>query len=381
MRLLIVLLAVAAPLSAQPASDWEHNFGGYWKNLFTASRTIVNRERFGDLLGRLRLTYDGRYKDWFQVQVAYDNEAHFGNLIRQPEFTLVRDRQAAAWLDLHAVVAEGEHAYWDTSLYRGSVTLRKGGLGITLGRQRIGWGTARFWSPADAFNPLSPLQLEPEERQGVDGAYLEWNFSGNWTCAAAVLPQNRFSDGTVAVRLATTARSWDVAAFFGRFERDWMGGMEAAGQWGGAGLRAEATYRKRDPSRPENDAFRFTAGADYAFANTLYVVGEYFYNQGQPALGPGFSPASLLRFTTEIFTLNRHFLSGGAGYDVTPLFRVEAYAVVDLAGAGVFFQPQALYNLTPNTDLRAGAQLFASRPGGDFEPLSNLFFVEAVVHF
>ncbi len=381
MKLAAAMLLLAAPLAAQTAGSWEHLFGGYWKNLLGASRTVVNREPFADLLARLRLTYDGRYQDWFQVQVAYDNEAHFGNLIRQPEFALVRDRQAAAWFDLHAVPLDEKHVYWDTSLYRASVSFRKGGLSLTLGRQRIGWGTARFWSPADAFNPLSPLQLEPEERQGVDGAYLEWNFSGNWICAAAVLPQKRFSDGAVAARLATTAGGWDIAGFLGRFERDWMGGVEAAGQWGGAGLRAEATYRKRDPRRPENDAFRFTAGADYAFANTLYIVGEYFYNQGQPALGPGFSPAALLRFTTEIFTLNRHFLSGGAGYDVTPLFRVEAYAVVDLAGAGVFFQPQALYNLTPNTDLRAGAQLFASRPGGDFAPLSNLVFAELVVHF
>ena len=381
MRLAAALLVFAAPLAAQNTGGWEHRFGGYWKNLFTASRTVVNRERFGDLLARLRFTYDGRYRDWFQVQIAYDNQAHFGNLIRQPEFNLIRNRQQAAWFDMHAILLDEKHAYWDTSLYRASVSLRKGGLSVTLDRQRIGWGTARFWSPTDAFNPISPLQIEAEERQGVDGAYLEWNFSGEWTLSAAALPQSRLSDGAYAGRLSTTLHGWDIAGFFGRFERDWMGGVEAAGQWGGAGLRAEATYRKRDASRPENDAFRFTAGADYAFANTLYIAGEYFYNQGQPALGPGFSPAALLRFTTEIFTLNRHFLSGGVGYDVTPLFRVESYAVADLAGAGIFVQPQARYNITPNTDLTVGAQLFASRPGGDFEPLSNLFFVELFVHF
>jgi len=39
------------------------------------------------------------------------------------------------------------------------------------------------------------------------------------------------------------------------------------------------------------------------------------------------------------------------------------------------------YNLTPNTDLTIGAQLFISRPGGEFEPLSNLFFAQLWLHF
>ena len=90
---------------------------------------------------------------------------------------------------------------------------------------------------------------------------------------------------------------------------------------------------------------------------------------------------SLVNRNSAIFTLNRHFLSGGASYDVTPLFRLEAYTVVDVAGGSVFVMPQAKYNLTTNIDLTIGGQLFASQPGGEFNGLSNLFFAELMVHF
>jgi len=374
-------LLCAQDPSAAGSGRWQQELGGYYKALFSASKTYTAGRGYGDLMNRLRLSYDARYGEWFQAHVDFDNQAHFGNLIGQPEFSLVRDRQQGAWADLQHIYVDREHAYWDTSLYRGYVTLRSGPAALTLGRQRIGWGTARFWSPADVFNPLNPLQIEADERQGVDGALLEWELPHGLTWSGVYLPQNIFRRSTVATRLATNLAGYDVAGFFGRFERDWMGGAEFAGQAGGAGLRGEMTYRRRAPERPEADAVRLTFGADYAFPNTFYLVGEYFYNQGQPVLGAEFDPASLLRYTSEIFTLHRHFLSGGVGYDITPLVRAEAYTVADVAGGSVFFMPLLRYNVTPNTDLSIGAQFFASRPGGEFDRLANLFFVELAFQF
>ncbi len=383
MKLPAVLAAAATALLAQePAgrSAWQHRFSGTYKSLFSASRTVVRQDGYGDVLNRLRLSYDVRYRQWLQAHIDYDNQAHFGNLIAQPEFALVRGRQSAAWLDLQHTFVDRRHSYWDTSLYRGYVTLRSSAASLTVGRQRIGWGVARFWSPADVFNPLNPLQLEVEERQGVDAALLEVNLPHAARCSAAFLPPAGGSGATVAGQLGSTVSGYDLAAFFGRFDRDWMGGAEFAGQWRGAGLRGEITYRARDRSRPEADALRLTLGADYAFPNTLYVVGEYFYNQGQPA--PGASDlTALLLFTSEIFTLHRHFASAGIAYDLTPLFRLEGYTVADLEGRSLFLMPQLVYNLTPNTDLRLGGQFFPSAAGGEFAPLAHLLFAELSLHF
>ena len=128
------------------------------------AQSYFTQRTWADMLDRLRLTYDGKYESWLQVHVDFDNELHAGNLIRLPDFEMVRGRQGAVWLDLQHTILERSNVYWDTSLYRGYVPLHAKSAALTLGRQRIGWGTARFWSPMDVFNPINPLQVEPEER-------------------------------------------------------------------------------------------------------------------------------------------------------------------------------------------------------------------------
>jgi hypothetical protein len=381
--LLLAAIAASAQQSATTDPAWKFHFGGYYKSLFSTSQSIFTDDAYADSLNRLRLSLEGRRGAVVFFHVDLDNEAHFGNLMGLPDFELIRARQAPAYFDLLHVNVDKQHAYWDTSIYRAYAAFRSKRATLTVGRQRIAWGTARFWSPADIFNPLSPLQIEGEERQGVDAAQLELSLPQNLTWTLVYAPQVGFNRSTAATRLATTWHNYDVAGFAGRFARDWVAGGEFAGQWGGAGLRGEATYTWRfNPA--ERNALRFTFGSDYAFSPRLYLVGEYFYNQGQPSgLVPGQAsdPAALVRFTREIFTLHRHFLSAGARYEVTPLLHLEGYTVVDLQGPSSFFMPLARYSLTANTDLNVGGQLFAAARDGEFQPLHNLLFVEFLAHF
>lgn len=392
--LAVAMQAQTVPDSAAPASSadsapaWKQQFGGYFKDLASGSRSYFTQDAWGDNLDRLRLTYDGKYRDWFSVHVDYDNEIHEGNFIGQPDFAVVRDRQSAAWLPLLHVLVDDKHFYWDTSLYRGFVSLHGDSATLTVGRQRIGWGTARFWSPMDMFNPISPLQIEPLERQGVDAALLEFRSPGALRWNVVYSPQDGFRRSASAVRLSRTIHNYDFDAVAARFGEDWTAGLDFAGQVRGAGLRGEMTYRWRHPIAgadpiSTHNALRLTAGSDYAFANGLYVVGEYFYNQGQPDVAPG-RPLNLdvlLQYSNEIFTLHRHFLTGGATYPLTPLWKVETYMVFDVAGNSAVVLPRLDHDLTANSELNFGAQLFASSRTGEFHGLSNVYYVEYVFHF
>ena len=379
-------LAQTPPDSNQPS--WTRQFSGYWKDLASGSRSYFTQDPWADNLDRLRLTFDGKQQGWFAVHIDYDNEVHAGNLTGLPDFELIRDRQSAAWLDLQHVFVNRANLYWDTSLYRGFVSLHHGPATLTVGRQRIGWGTARFWSPMDMFNPISPLQIESEERQGVDAALLEFSSKGALRWSAVYAPQDGFPRSTSALRLSRTIHNYDFDVAAARFGQDWTAGFDVAGQIRGAGLRGELTYRWRRPiagSAPVSarDALRLTAGGDYAFANGLYLVGEYFYNQGQPDVSPNraLDPNALLRFSDEIFTLQRHFLSAGASYPITPLWKLETYVVGDMAGPSAVVLPRLSHNLSANTDLGFGAQLFTSSRTGEFHGLSDVVYVELVVHF
>lgn len=383
-----LMLAWRGALTAQATppvdqtSSFQYRLSGYYKNLFTTSSSFVTGESYVDSLNRLRLSLDSAWGNAVSVHFDFDNELHFGNEIQLPDFQLVRQRQDGTYLDLLHVCVDSDHAYWDTSLYRGYVTLQHKNATLTIGRQRIAWGTAHFWSPADLFNPISPLQVEPDERQGVDAGKLDLALPGNLAWTLVYAPQDGFNHSTAATRLASTFHNYDLSGFVGSFRRDMVAGFDFAGQRGGAGLRGEATYTWRYQSTQPN-ALRLAFGSDYAFANTFYLVGEYFYNQGQPAIPSGLqlSPSILLGLTHEIFTLYRHFLSGGARYNLTPLLRVEGYSVTDLQGPSTFFMPLVRYNLSSNMDLTVGGQLFASTPTGEFAGLHQLFFVEFLAHF
>jgi hypothetical protein len=383
---LLVLWLLALPLHAQTdaaASNFQYRFGGYFRSLFSTSHSLFTGAAYGDSLNRLRLTFDSRWESSILLHFDYDNEAHFGNLMTQPDFEFVHNRLSNTYFDLFHVWVDEPHVYWDTSLYRGFVTFRHAGGELTLGRQRIAWGTAHFWSSADVFNPISPLQVEADEREGVDAAQLAWRLPRNLRWSVVYAPQNTLNRSTEATRLATTFHNFDLAAFAGRFQRDWVSGATFSGQWRGAGLRGEATYTwSGTPTQPS--ALRLTFGSDYQLNPKLYLVGEYFYNQAQPlGVNPNqpFNSSDLLRFTDGIFTLDRHFISGGVRYAVTPLLHLSGYTVVDAAGPGVFLMPEASYSLSNNSDLKLGGEIFASLPQGEFSHVRNLAYVEFTTHF
>ncbi|HTQ54118.1 MAG TPA: hypothetical protein VMI94_06625 [Bryobacteraceae bacterium] len=86
-------------------------------------------------------------------------------------------------------------------------------------------------------------------------------------------------------------------------------------------------------------------------------------------------------FQSEIFTLHRHFLSAGASYPMTPLWKLQLYEVSDATGPSAVILPRVSYNFTANTDLSVGGQLFASSRNGEFHGLSHVVYVEYTLHF
>jgi hypothetical protein len=85
----------------------------------------------------------------------------------------------------------------------------------------------------DVFNPISPLQIEVDERQGMDAALLEVSPSGALRANLVYAPQNGFRRSSSAVRLSGTIHN----------------------------------IQFRIASR---DTLRFVFSADYAFPNSLY---------------------------------------------------------------------------------------------------------------
>ena len=156
----------------------------------------------------------------------YDNEPHFGNLITEPDFDLVRQRQDNAYFDLLHVFVDKQHAYWDTSLYRGYLTVRHGDAEFTVAASASPGEPLTSGVRPTCSIPISPLQVEADEREGVDAAQLSLRLPKDIRWSVVYAPQDGIDRSTEATRIATTIHNFDVAALGGRFARTgWPGAI------------------------------------------------------------------------------------------------------------------------------------------------------------
>ena len=201
------LLALAACLvsAAARAEDPEGSaeafrLGGYYKNILARSETVFPAgERYTADLNRLRLEMRGRPVDRMSYELQYDNEVLLGSYLDTAQFQMQKDRPSGQYWSADSSYGNGRNYYGVQRLYRAFVTFSSGDTDAGFGRQRIAWGTGRFWSPTDVLNPISPTQLERDERPGTDALLLEQKFGPLSRLSAVYAPQHNRKIGRAHV--------------------------------------------------------------------------------------------------------------------------------------------------------------------------------------
>jgi hypothetical protein len=370
--LLAWLFAVAA-VEAAAQQEAGLKLSGYYKNILIASRTLsAAGGRYGLDLNRLRLELKGKPVETATLDLQYDNELLLGSYLRTAQFASQKDQPSAQYWNLEGDYSQGRTHYGRQRLYRASVTLAAGDTDLRLGRQRIAWGTGRFWSPLDLLNPFSPIQLERDERAGVDAALLERKFGALSRLGAVYAPQHARRDASAGLLWHDNAAGVDYSLVAGRFARERLAGADLATQLGAAGVRAELTRARR----PDGSGYRRALlGLDYAFANTLTLSGELFYDGAGAANRGAYDYAAL--FAGRIQNLGRRYLGAYAGYEITPLLKWTNALVVNVADRSRYFSPVLTYSLRANLDLTLGVQLFRGGAGTEYAGFRDLYYAQA----
>ncbi len=347
---------------------------GYYKNLFTASKAEAGN-RFTEDLNRLRLELDATLGEGLRAYVAYDNEIVLGSVLNTAEFKAAKQINEGNYFDLSSTVLDTGSAYWRHLIYRGYARYERGVLTVTAGRQRVALGTGRIWNPEDLLNPVSPLQIERDERTGTDAVDVELSTGPLSGASVVYAPGKDSSHESFFVKQRVNVNGYDLSALVGDFRRDKVLGLDFSGYVGDSGLRGEFTYTLPDAG---NGYLRGVVSFDHNFASSLYVLAEYLYNGGNDA-----SLTDPLSVTTSaaIITKNRNFLGLAAGYDVTPLVRAEAMGVFDIDGKSAFLAPSVRYNLLENLDVSAGFQFFTGRDNGEYSSTPDLFYAGLQAYF
>jgi hypothetical protein len=357
----ILLLAVVTSALAE-----ELKLSGYYKNLLVGSETVAPAgERYTLDVNRLRLEVKGNLAESVALDLQYDNEVLLGSYLRTAQFSAQKDAPPDQYWDLESNYAEGGSYYARHLLYRANVTFSHGATDLRVGRQRIAWGTGRFWSPLDLFNPINPIALEREERLGADAVLAEHKL-GPLARISAAYARYGGNESTAALNWHANLRGIDYSLVGGRSRGENLAGIDLAGQLGGAGARAEFVQFE--------DHARAVLALDYAFPNTLTLSGELYYN------GAGTDDTSAYDFVglfaRRIENVGRRYFGGYAAYELTPLLKWANYLVVNLGDRSRFFSPVLVFSLQPNLDVSIGAQFFGGSPGSEYARLQDLYHAQ-----
>ncbi|WP_298835412.1 hypothetical protein [uncultured Piscinibacter sp.] len=370
-----IALGFALPSSGALAGEaWE--FGGYYKNLLARSRTVHPAgERYTEDLNRLRLELRGRPSPRFAIDVQYDNEILLGSYLDTRQFQLQQAVPPATYWDAQATYADGRDLHGEHRLHRASVTWSRDRFDLHVGRQRIAWGTGRFFSALDRLNPFSPTSLERSERPGVDALLAEFR-PGALSRASAVLAPRRGAGGSShALRWHANAGAADYSLIVGRFAGEEVVGADLATQVGGAGVRAELAL-VRAAGRVHARAL---VGVAHAFANSLSLSAEIYRDGTGADRSRDYDFAAL--FSGQRQTVGRDYVGAYAGCEITPLLKLNTDLVVNLRDGSHYLSPSLTWSLRPDVDAAIGAQWFAGRAASEYGTFNDLGFVQLQWYF
>lgn len=231
-----------------------------------------------------------------------------------------------------------------------------GKLQVTVGRQRVAWGTAMVWNPTDLFNPLAILDFDYEERPGVDAVRLQYYSSEVSKIEIVIKPGKTRNRKVIAGKILFNRWSYDFNVLGGIRANTPFAGFSWSGDIEGAGFRGEFFTSQVDdnasflfPSLKDAWASTLTLSADYTFPNSLYIHSEVLYND-RGATSNTIS-SFLLMQSLHLLSPARWSLFQELSYEVHPLVRASAFVIHNPNDRSSAIVPSATWSVIENFDL------------------------------
>ncbi len=356
------LLLGATPLRAQMML----NFHGYAKNIGIRSSSTITNEAFFLDVGRYRAVGLVRAGKYLAAEAWLDTEVLFGSFLDTDEFALTKEIGQPQWLDLNWPLATAKSIEVHQQLFRAFATVYAGPSQLTIGRQRIAWGTGFAWNPTDIINPFNPGAIELGERAGVDAAYATMQMSTFSRIELVATLTDGRSTSTVGARASTNIRAYDISAMAAAVGSDWVVGADFAGYLGGAGLRGEAAYSTH------SGAVRTVFNADYSFATGLYALIEVYFNGEGDSDWHSYGTAS--PGSSQAFSLGRHYAAFSLSASLTPLVSGVFYGLANLNDRSALVGPSLAVSLRENLELAASTYFFMGGAHTEYGARHHVFF-------
>ena len=242
-----------------------------------------------------------------------------------------------------------------TSIYRAYLEYSGARHLWVIGKQRIPLGVGRFWNPIDVFNPIDIEAIEPGERSGTDTIRYEYAISQLSNLDVNV------ARGKGAIRIKGYLDLADVALVAEWDEENYLDiiGWELEGELAATGieLRSEGgSFHNRESGQRHTELI---VGAEYGFANSLLLTGEYHY--------------------TDVPRKDEFGLS--ASFQPTMLWTCSLVGLIETDDSSGFVSPVVEYSLSDEMTLSVGAFVYYGSENSIYGPNPDRLYVRWFVHF
>lgn len=290
--------------------------------------------------------------------------------------------------DLNAAIQDDEKLQILQNLDRLNLQFSFDPGDLTIGRQAVSFGAARFVSPVDIFQPFAPSTLDQEYRPGVDA--IRWQGTlGGLTEYDLGLVANNEGPGEETIgyaRIKTSLSGNDLEAVvivrdgLTTFGAGWERALGLFGFW------AEAAYTTSKVDYPSSGLFplpeiefkenyyRVSVGLDRALSDNTLAMIEYHHSsfgtddpqqyQNLP-LTQGFQSGG-------IYLVGKDYVIPSFNWTATPLLNLSTSAFVNLTDSSAFVRASGDYSLTENLYTDFGV-FFGAGDATHFETVTIVF--------
>ena len=217
-----------------------------------------------------------------------------------------------------------------------------------VGKQRVPFGVGRVWNPIDLFNPIDSLSIEPEERPGTEALRYEYALSELSNL------DSTFSRDKSAIRLKSFMAGFDVGVVgvLDTGEQRDIIGWELAGELPGTGIEVRSEGGRFHNRNGEESHVEAIFGAEYAFADSLTLLGEYLYNE----------------------ETNKDSLALSGGYQLSMLWTLQVLLIHSMADHSWGLAPGLHYSMADDMTLSLGCFLYNGDEDEEYGSLADRYY-------
>ncbi|QBG36315.1 hypothetical protein [Litorilituus sediminis] len=307
----------------------------------------------------------GNFELHYELQPLYFSNTDFAKNSGGLGATIATSETQYRYKDFDTVMTEvGNHGVILQNLDRANYQYSHKYGDLTIGRQVVSFGSARFINPTDIFLPFAIQTLNQEYRVGIDAIRFKADVGDFAMIDAGVIigKDANKANSAAFLRGKNSIAGNDIELMMVALDDAWLvgGGIERA--IADFGFWFESAYMSwhqdaQLPTKPSetvqaytNNYWRASIGSDYAINEDIIAMFEYHYNGAGSANAHNYHqlPQQAPYQKAGVFLLGQHYLIPAVTWLASPLISVSASAFYNLDDHSIFINISSETSWTDN---------------------------------